>query len=148
MAAETRSFRQRACFSVWLDIFIYNSGMSFRLNIISLLINLQQCHWNGVAIVNTPRQHNTSSAKRWLHVTSVVLLLAVLSIWVFSPLNSYSGSYFIKTNNCLFWCKWSIMTDELFNHFNRCRKPLPVAFSIKGGCFSSSNQIEIVLWSY
>lgn len=129
------------------SLYMYSTAVPFPFNTISLLINLQQCHWSDASRCRPVSPHPWSC---WITSPQWPQSLVAQSVVVFSSLNGYPGSYFITTNNCLFVCKLSTMTHELFNNFNRCRKPLPVLFCINDGCFffCSGSQIEIVLWSY
>lgn len=129
------------------NLYMYSTAVPFPFNTISLLINLQQCHWSDASRCRPVSPHPWSC---WITSPQWPQSLVAQSVVVFSSLNGYPGSYFITTNNCLFVCKLNTMTHELFNNFNRCRKPLPVLFCINDGCFffCSGSQIEIVLWSY
>lgn len=114
------------------NLYMYSTAVPFPFNTISLLINLQQCHWSDASRCRPVSPHPWSC---WITSPQWPQSLVAQSVVVFSSLNGYPGSYFITTNNCLFVCKLNTMTHELFNNFNRCRKPLPVLFCINDGCF-------------
>lgn len=124
------------------SLYMYSTAVPFPFNTISLLINLQQCHWSDACRCRPVAPHPWS---RWITSPQWPQSLVAQSVVVFSSLNGYPGSYFITTNNCLFVCKLSTMTHELFNNFNRCRKPLLVLFCINDGCFFLLRQPN---WNY